>query len=323
MPANLTPDYKRADDRFKAATDDAERIEALQEMLRTVPKHKGTEKMQADIKHRLSQLRKSAARTAAHGPDPFHIPRSGAGQVTLIGTPNTGKSLLVGRMTKAPVKVTDYPYGTALPVPGMAHFEDVQIELVDTPPVAEGHVPAGLMGLVHSTDIVAVVVDLAADPLEQTDLVLGLLTARNTALRTAPRKVLAAGQKSGLVVANKSDMAGSDAVAALRELYGPAELDVLTTSAATGEGFDRLIARLWDLLASIRVYTKQPGHPADHAKPFTMPIGSTVEDLARLIHRELPEKMKFARLWGHARFDGQQVHRTEPLRDKDIVEIHE
>jgi ribosome-interacting GTPase 1 len=322
MPANLTPDYKRAEDRFKAATEDSERIEALQEMLRTIPKHKGTEKLQADIKHRLSQLRKTAARAAAHGPDPFHIPRSGAGQVTLVGPPNSGKSLLVSRLTHAAVKVTDYPFGTALPIPGIAHFEDVPIELVDTPPVADGHVPAGLIGLVHATDIVAVVVDLAEDPLAQADLVLSMLASRNTVLRSSPRKVLAAGQKTGVIIANKSDMGDGETVTSLRELYSP-EIDVLATSASTGEGLERLVARLWDLLGSIRVYTKQPGHEADLAKPFTLPVGSTVEDLARLIHRELPEKMKFARLWGHARFDGQQVHRTEQLRDKDVVEIHE
>lgn len=46
-------------------------------------------------------------------------------------------------------------------------------------------------------------------------------------------------------------------------------------------------------------------------------------ELARQIHRDLPERMKFARLWGHRRFEGQQVHKTEPLRDKDVVEIHE
>jgi len=326
MPANLTPDYARAEQRYRSASTDAERLDALQEMLRHIPKHKGTEKMQADLKRRISELRKAAgSKGPSRGPDPFHIPRSGAGQVVLIGPPNVGKSMLVARTTKAPVKVTDYPFATPLPVPGMAHFEDVQIELVDTPPVAAGHLPAGLIGTVRSADVVCMVVDLSNDPLEQAELVRGLLASKGISVRSVPRDQRGGddpGLLSGLIVANKSDAASAGDLDALRELYG-GELDVLPVSAEMGEGLDRLLERLWQLLAVIRVYAKQPGKPADYDRPFTLPVGSTVEDLARQIHRELPEKMKHARLWGHARFDGQQVHRTEPLRDKDVVEIHE
>ena len=326
MPANLTPEYVRAEQRYRQAATDAEKLDALQEMLRTLPKHKGTERMQADIKRRLSELRKAAAhRGPARGPDPFHIPKGGAGQVVLIGPPNVGKSMLLAQTTKAPVKVADYPFATALPVPGMAKFEDVQIELVDTPPVAPGHVPGRLIGTIRSADVVCIVVDLSSDPLEQAEMVRGLLASKGISLRSVPRDRLDAddpGQYSGLVVASKSDVARSNDLGALQELYGPL-LEVRPVSAQTGDGLPELIRRLWELLALIRVYTKQPGKPADFQKPFTLPVGSTVEDLARAIHRELPEKMKFARLWGHARFDGQQVHRTEPLRDKDAVEIHE
>ena len=57
MPANLTPDYERAEAKLRAATTDEERMSALREMFATIPKHKGTEKLQADIKHRISLLR--------------------------------------------------------------------------------------------------------------------------------------------------------------------------------------------------------------------------------------------------------------------------
>jgi len=326
MPANLTPDYVRAEERFRQAASDAEKLEALQEMLRTVPKHKGTEKIQADIKRRMRELRRAAgAAGPGRGPDPFHIPKTGAGQVVLIGPPNVGKSLLLARTTKAPVKVADYPFTTALPVPGMAQFEDVQIELVDTPPVTADHLSGGLMNLVRQADVVGLVIDLSADALEQAEMVRNLLAARGISLRTLAADQLPAddpGRRCGLLVANKTDLASAATVAALRELYGD-ELEVQPTSAMTGEGLDRLIARLWQLLAVIRVYTKQPGKPPDHQRPFILDTGSTVEDLARQIHQDLPRRMKYARLWGHARFDGQQVHRTETLRDKDVVEIHE
>jgi len=325
MPANLTPEYERAERQFRQASTDAERLDALREMLRAIPKHKGTEKMQADLKRRISQLRKAAAKKGpSKGPDPFHIPRSGAGQVVLLGTPNAGKSSLVAVTTNASVKVADYPFTTALPAPGMWQFEDVQIELVDTPPVTAGHVPPGLWGTIRSADVLCLVIDAAANPLEQIEIVTDLLTERELVLRPAPRTDLDPtdpSQYSALLVATKADLAGAENVDALRELYD-GTLEVLPVSAETGEGLEALRDELWRMLGVVRVYTKKPGKPADFEKPFTLPLGATVDDLARQIHRELPDNMKYARIWGAGRFDGQHVHHTEILRDKDVVEIH-
>ena len=325
MPANVTPDYARAERRFREAQDDTEKLDALQEMLRTIPKHKGTEKMQADLRRRISQLRKADAKPSAHkGPDPFHVPKGGAGQVVLVGAPNVGKSAILAATTHAPVKVTEYPYATALPVPGMWLHEDAQIELVDTPPVTADHVPAGLIGTIRSADMIAIVGDAAGDALEQAETALSLLTERGLELQTVPRNELPgdSNQRSALIIATKADLTTPDDIAVLKELLG-AKLDILPISSETGEGLAALGDELWRLLAVVRVYTKRPGQKTDFGDPYTLPVGSTIEDLARTIHRELPEKMKFARIWGEGRFDGQQVHRTEILHDKDIIEIHE
>ena len=325
MPANLTPEYEKADQRYREATSDSERLDALREMLRSIPKHKGTEKMQADLKRRISEFRKGQKKKAStKGFDPYHVPKSGAGQVVLVGAPNVGKSMIVATTTNAPVKVAEYPFTTTLPVPGMWTYEDAQIELVDTPPVTLEHVPGGLVGTIQKADTICVVVDASTDPLEQAEMVLNLLTDREIRIRSAARNNLSAAnrEQSGIIVANKIDIAPAENIVALHELY-KAKLDVYPVSAATGEGMDKLLKRLWELLAVIRVYTKQPGKPPDMDKPFTLPIGSTVEDLAREIHRELPEKMKRARVWGEGRYDGQQVQRSETLRDTDIVEIRE
>ena len=323
MPANLTPDYERAELRYRQAGSDEERIEALREMLSLLPKHKGTDKMQADLKRRISQLRKSQARKPARSVDLFHVPKGGCGQVVLTGPPNSGKSLLLATTTNAPVKVADYPFTTALPAPGMWQYQDVQIQVVDTPPLTEEHVVPGLMGAIRFADVLALVVD-ARNGLEQADSTLRALTHRGLQLRSAPRDQLDddPNQYPALIVAAKADLAAPGDLTALAELYA-GTLDVLDVSCTTGQGLDALQQRLWELLAVVRVYTKEPGRPADHDKPFTLPAGSTVEDLAREIHRELPEKMKYARIWGHGRFDGQQVHRTEPLCDRDVVEIHQ
>ena len=326
MPANVTPDYERAERRFREARDDTEKLDALQEMLRTIPKHKGTEKMQGDLKRRISQLKKAeGTKTAKKGPDPFHVPKGGAGQVVLVGAPNVGKSAILAATTHAPVKVTEYPYATALPVPGMWLHEDAQIELVDTPPVTADHVPAGLIGTIRSADTIAIVIDAAGDGLEQAEMVIGLITERGLTLQTIPRNELPPDdphQRSALIVATKADLTSPEDISVLADLLG-ADLGILPVSSETGEGLGALGDELWRLLAVVRVYTKRPGQKTDFGDPYTLPVGSTIEDLARVIHRELPEKMKFARIWGEGRFDGQQVHRTEVLHDKDIIEIHE
>ncbi len=326
MPANLTPEYEKAELRYKQATSDEERLAGLQEMLSAIPKHKGTEKMQADIKRRLSQLRREEQKAAhSKGPDPFHIPKGGAGQVVLIGPPNTGKSSLLAATTHAVVRVADYPFTTVVPQPGMWHQDDVQIELVDTPAITPDHVPTGLMGTIRNADVVCVVVEAGDTALDQVEMVLGVLSARGLGLRPVARNELSAAdpsQRPGLIVAAKADLASPGAIQVLRELY-TGGLEVAGVSARTRDGLDQWFKRLWTLLAMIRVYSKEPGRPPDLHKPFIVPAGATVAELARQIHRDLPERMKFARLWGHSRFEGQQVHKTEPLRDKDVVEIHE
>ena len=177
-------------------------------------------------------------------------------------------------------------------------------------------------------------------------MALGVLRARGLALHSVPRSQLPAEDSSrrpGLIVATKADLASPGAIEALREPYAGSgaqgrdsagaerndaahsgeRLEVIAVSPRTRQGLDDWFKRLWELLAIIRVYSKEPGRPPDLHKPLVVPAGATVEDLARQIHRDLPERMKFARLWGHSRFEGQQVHKTELLRDKDVVEIHE
>jgi len=233
--------------------------------------------------------------------------------------------MLVAATTNASVKVTDYPFATAIPIPGMCDYQDVSIELVDTPPVTAEHMPGGLLSTIKRADVLCIVIDAAADPLEQAEAVLGLLQGRGLVLKSVPRNELDPAdmnQCSAVIAANKADAAPPENISTLRELY-PDGPEIHEISASTGEGLDALIERFWELLSVVRVYTKLPGKPADYDKPFTLAIGSSIEDLARAVHRELPEKMKFARIWGEGRFDGQQVHRTEVLRDRDVVEIHE
>ncbi|GMU23900.1 MAG: hypothetical protein AMXMBFR13_39780 [Phycisphaerae bacterium] len=329
MPANLTPDYQRADQRYREAQTPAEKLAALEEMLRTIPKHKGTEKLQAELKRKISQARDAAvsAKKGGGGKDPFHIPSQGAGQVLLVGAPNTGKSAILATLTKAPVKVAEFPFSTHEPVPGMAHHEDVPIQLVDTPPVTADHVPPGLLGAVHNADVVGVVVSLAADTLlEDADTVLSMLREKRHRLMTRPVLPAPVAEepppKRGLVMATHLDVAGAqDNLGMLRELID-AELQIVPVSTASGENFDVLLRTLFELLHVVRIYAKPPGKPPDMSAPFIVSKGSTVLQLATHIHKEVASQFKHAKVWGEGVFPGQQVHNDHVLHDKDVVEIH-
>ncbi|MBM4041358.1 MAG: TGS domain-containing protein [Planctomycetes bacterium] len=329
MPANLSPEYKRADEVYRQAKTVEEKLAALEEMLACIPKHKGTEHMQADLKRRIAKLKEApASKAGARTRDIFHVERGGAGQAVLIGAPNCGKSAIVGALTKAKVAVTDYPFGTHTPVPGMAFHEDVPIQLVDMPPVTPEAVPPGMMGAYRAADIVVVVVDLAAaDALEQLDACLNVLTSRNLVLvgrRVGRDERDEEGRqpKTALILGTKADLPGAaDTLDALRELYGD-RLPMFAVSATTRQGLDAFVAHLFATLDVIRVYCKQPGKPPDMGAPFILPRGSTVLDMAREVHRDFPDKLKYACVWGSAKFDGQQVHRDHVLQDRDIVELH-
>ena len=329
MPANLTPEYRKAEEVYREAKTDEERLAALERMLAVIPKHKGTDHMQADLKRRIAKLRRApTAKAGARQRDIFHVERGGAGQVVLMGLPNCGKSALVGALSKAKVTVTDYPFGTHAPVPGMACHEDVPIQLVDMPPLTPESLMPGMMGAYRAADVILICVDLAADDaLEQLDACLDVLDRRGIAPvgRQVERHEYDDEDrqlKSALVVGTKDDaQGGPETFALLRELYGD-RLPMLSVSANSGRGLDVLTARLFETLDVIRVYSKEPGRPPDLAVPFVLARGSTIEDMARAVHRDFPDRLKYACVWGSAKFDGQQVSADHALADRDIVELH-
>jgi ribosome-interacting GTPase 1 len=329
MPANLSPEFKKAEEKYRAATTDEERLVCLEEMFQTIPKHKGTEKMQADLKTRISKLKKElmgGSRSGARRGDWFHIEKQGAGQVVAFGAPNAGKSALVNRLTGLPTEVAAYPYTTTAPAAGMMQFEDVQIQLVDTPPVAPDS-PPWLFHILRTSDILLWLLDLSDDALldsfEQTR---GLLAANRLirapdAEATEPAPGPLGLIKKGLLVGTKSDDAGAnDRLAILRELI--ADAPVLLLSVETNVGLEELKRSVFVLLGILRVYTKKPGKPADMNDPVVLPIGATVTDAAYHLHKDFAQNLQFARLWNHSGLDGLRVERSHVLQDRDVVEFH-
>jgi uncharacterized protein len=313
VAANLSPDYLEAERDYKAAATAAEKIAALERMLSTVPKHKGTEKLQADIKRKLSQTRKEGQKKggAAHALPFYQIEREGAGQVVLLGPPNSGKSQLVSALTHARPEVADFPFTTRFPTPGMMRFENVQIQLVDLPPFSPDFMEPWIPQAVRRADAGVLVAD-AADPavLDGIEFVLAALERS----RLAP---------PGLLAGNKIDLAGAgENLTALEDLYG-ARFRTIPVSAATGRNLDGFARAVFEMLEIVRVYTRAPGKPMDLTRPYVLQRGSTVEDAARMVHKDFAEHLKFARLYRKSGGrDGLMVERTHEVEDEDVLEFH-
>jgi ribosome-interacting GTPase 1 len=353
MPANLSPEYKKAEAEFKRAREPRERLRWLREMLRAIPKHKGTEHLQADIKTRIKQLteeltgpRKGGARTG-----PTHSIRpEGAAQVALIGPPNAGKSTLHARLTGSHAEVAPYPYTTKTPLPGMLPYRDVHFQLIDLPPVSADFMESWYVNALRPAEAAMLVVDLSdpecldhvvaiRDRLDEKKVTLDEQWAGSPIGDQAPGA--ARGEQAEpseedgddvpdpfrirlptLLVANKSDLdPDPDEVRVLEELLG-VRFPAVAVSAETGAGVDEIGSQLFDGLGIVRVYTKIPGRTADTARPYTVRRGDTVLDVARLVHKEIAESLKFARVWGSGQFDGQQVGADHGVADGDIVELH-
>jgi len=325
MPANLTPEYFKAEKWYKSAATTDEKILALERMLAVMPKHKGTDHLKADLRKKLSKLKYTGTqkKSGSHV-DIFHVPRGGAGQIVLIGTPNCGKSSIVAALTNAKVNVADFPFATNGPVPGMVTFEDIHIELVDMPPITADYSAPGQVGTYRNCDLIAIVIDLSGDVAEQFGVCMDFLESRNLLINAETPASDDQGNalaKEAFCICTKSDIAKAGALENLKQLC-QRPLEFVEISAATSAGLEKLPAKLFELLRIIRVYAKPPGKPADMTEPFTLPVGSTVMDLATHIHRHLAEKLKSARIWGTGVYDGQNAQRSHVLNDKDIIELH-
>ena len=340
MPANLSPEYKAAEAAFRKTRDPRERLEQLREMLRTIPKHKGTDHLQADIKARIKELAEElegARKGVAHGGPALVIRPEGAAQIALIGPPNAGKSSLHARLTGSGAHVGPYPFTTQVPQAGMMPHEDVHFQLIDLPPIALEHPVPWLVGSLQTADAALLVVDLGEPScLEQLQAVQSVLEPQRVTLTEhwqATAESRAGSPKEDedpfalrlptLMLANKAEaFADPDAeVQVLRDLTG-LRLPMFAVSATTGHGLGDVGTWLFEHLGIVRVYTKTPGHPADKHRPFTLRRGQTVGDVARMVHHDLARTLRYARIWGRSGFEGQQVGHEHCVADGDIVELH-
>jgi ribosome-interacting GTPase 1 len=330
MAANLSPDYQAAEKRYKSASTAKDKYEALQEMLRTIPKHKGTEKMQADIKRRMSQTRKDMQKTGggAARTTGITVKKSGEGQVVLIGPPNSGKSTIVDMVTAAEPEVADYPFTTRMPTPGMLDYEDIQIQLVDIPPLADTYIESWLPQIIRIADAALLVMSAKSDDiLSQYEEVNNILAEHKIMLcgkelppeEEVPRGFVAL---PTIMLANKMDVEDApDNLAIFKEFFTP-PFDIVEYVARDESNKEFLGKLLFDFLDLVRVYAKEPGKKPSKDRPFVFKRGDCLYDMAYFIHSDFADNLKQAKVWGAGKFDGQLINKDYILEDRDVIEIH-
>ncbi len=328
MPANLTPQYHKAEAAYRQAETPQEELECLQLMLREIPKHKGTDKLQAELKAKIAKVKTESAKpSSASSGKSTKIPKQGAGRIVLLGAPNSGKSQLLASLTRAQPEIAPYPFTTKSPQQGMMLFEDCPFQLIDTPPVTADYMELSTIGLVRGADLIFFVVDLASDSVvEDTQAVLDRFATGKTRL----------GRESGLdeedvgvsythtlICLNKCDDTGAAERLAMLEEFLELPFDRIQTSATSGTGLAELRREAFERLEIVRVYAKHPKEKEpDRSKPFAIRRGQTLVEVAEQVHRDMATTLKSARIWGAAVHDGTTVKPDYQPMDGDVVELH-
>ena len=330
MPANLTQQYHKAEQAYRQANSPQEELDCLQIMLVELPKHKGTDKMQAELKQKISRVKKEIADQSKKDSNKglsTRIPRQGAGRAVIIGSPNSGKSHLLAAITKAKPNVADYPFSTTQPLPGMMPWEDVFVQLIDTPPITPDVFDPTTQALIRGAELVVLMYDLGSD--EGGDDLMNLVAKVNATKSrlgtetTIDQEDIGVTYTETLLVPNKIDLDEADDRREFFSEFVDLPFERMEVSALNGDGLPELKDRIYKSMNVIRVYTKLPTNKQpDMDSPFTLKEGGTLADLAELVHRDIAKNLTGARVWGSEVFDGTQVKPDYVLNDKDIVELH-
>ena len=327
MPTNLPADYFNAEERFRSATTTEDKIKYLEEMMGTIPKHKGTDHLRADLRKKISKLKSAATskKVSKKQASPYHINKEGAGQIIIIGCTNVGKSSLVSTQTNADPEVSEVPFTTWTPMPGMMAIDNIQVQLIDTPPFSEDYIDPEFLNLIRRADLVLIMIDLHANPVQELEFTLQRLQDN----RIAPNFLEGQLESEGfllyvptLIAVNKYDSEDYHEVYQIFIEDLAQDYPMVPVSVQTGRNLDVLKKSIFDLLGVIRVYSKAPGKDVDKTAPFVVDMGIRLGDFAGKVHKDFQENLKSARIWGtSADFPGQMVSREHVLEDEDVVEL--
>ena len=302
MPANLPPQFYALSMKLKEAVSPDEKISILEEMLRISPKHKGTENLQKDLKTKIAKLKKQRPKKIK-GRTSYSIKKEGAGQVVISGPANSGKSSLLNALTNANVKVAPYPFTTKIPEPGMMPYEDILIQLVDTPPLSKEFSPPWLKEILKTSDILLAVFDLSKEDVAK-DIEDFKKILDNWKL--SEKKIIFLGNKVDLGY----NLAGS-------------QYKIKPISCQKKIGLEELKKEIFDSLEIIRVYTKSrnQGLP-EFEHPFIIKKNTPLIELAPKINPRFSSAFKYAKLFKKNSKVSQIVGKDYILQNGDIIEIY-
>jgi len=327
MPANLPPDYYAAERRLRAASDIQEKIQIIREMLAIMPKHKGTEHLQGDLKRKIAKLNSDAQKKkGVNRQYAFdYIPREGAGQVVLVGAPNSGKSTIVNRFTHANAAVAAFPFSSYKPVCGMMPFQDIQIQLIDLPPIDEYITESWVYNIIRLADVIVLTIDLSDEKAADRMVTIQQCLTNHQIQIVAQGE----GRPQGSVAKKTTLLLGTKTDTPNALIYWDTCFKKLTDSIAYArisfypdKGLNEFRQILFQCLHVVRIYTKMPGKEPDMEKPYILSECSNVWDAAIAIHKDLAYSMTYSRIWGSEKYEGQRVNRNHILEDGDIIEIH-
>jgi ribosome-interacting GTPase 1 len=327
MPANLTPQYYEAERVYKEAKTPQEKISAIENMLAIMPKHKGTDKLKADLRRKISQLKKDMAKK--HGSKKsmgYDIKSEGAGQIILTGMPNSGKSSLINLLTNIGSEVAPYPYSTRFPIPAMMTYHNIKIQLIDIPPFTDEFAETWMNNILRNSDALSVIIDLTVDPIRELEE--SLKKIETYKIKPSANLEDIEGEspvipKKILIIGNKMDMEDSEIGLELLQEAINGRFPLITISALSGMNMDELKEEFFKLLDIARVYSKAHyQQKVNFDAPFIMKKGSTVLDFAERVHKDLKASLQYARIWGSSeKYTGQRVNRDYVVCDEDIIEL--
>ncbi|MEM4152968.1 MAG: TGS domain-containing protein [Candidatus Pacearchaeota archaeon] len=298
MPVNASPEYFKAQGEYLAAKTKEAKILALEKMIRLAPKHKGSEKLLAELRSKLAKLKRELEeekRKKKHKSSLTTIKKTADALVVLVGLTNSGRSSLLASLTNANPKISPFPYTTTNPEQGVFDYGGCKIQVVELPALKlDTEIDAENLGIARIADLIIIV---ATNDEEITKIQEELQESKiSTPL---------------LVVHNKSDT--------ILKVPSKSELSV---SALTKQNISELKNKIFSKLKIIRVFTKEPGKPKS-SQPIILKQGSTIQNLAEKIHKSFIEKFNYALVWGKSvKFQGQRCGLNHELADMDIVEIY-
>lgn len=320
MPANLTPQFYKAQQRLQEAKTTEEKIAIIEEMISLAPKHKGTEHLLGQLRTKLAKLKEEGKKGGAKARQVV-IQKLGAGTVIFAGPPNSGKSTLFKALTGRDVPISDMPFSTKDYYPGVLRFENVTIQLVDSPPIMMEFADAALNSVIRQCDALALVLDASSPTLlEDYDMCVKFFEEKRIKI-FAPKTEIASPNfliRTMVGLTKFVETECSENVEAFKSLLERGA-HVITTNADFP--FDDIPGQIFKLLNIMRIYCKPQGSKVDYDKPEIVPIGSTVEDFARELQKDFAKRLRQAKLFNDEFKSGMFVPRTQTLKDGDTVEL--